>query len=72
MYVHRPIGSDISVGEVVLRRGDKLGPSELGLLATLGASGVQVHRKPRVAVLSTGNEVQGCYTLTDYILLCKL
>jgi molybdopterin molybdotransferase len=41
----------------VLEPGRRLGPAEIGLLATLGHSPVLVHRRPRVAVLSTGNEL---------------
>jgi molybdopterin molybdotransferase len=41
----------------VLEPGVQLGPAEIGLLATLGYSQVLVHRRPRVAILSTGNEL---------------
>eukprot|EP00124_Ichthyophonus_hoferi_P001219 Ihof_evm12s58 gene=Ihof_evmTU12s58 len=54
----RPIGYDITVGETVLHQGERLGGSELGLLATVGVSQVAVHRRPLVGVLSTGNELQ--------------
>ena len=53
----RAVGSDIAEGEVVLRAGDRLGAAEVGLLATLGVDRVQVHPRPKVAVLSTGDEV---------------
>ncbi|XP_062502428.1 gephyrin-like [Corticium candelabrum] len=53
----RPVGFDISVGEQILAAGDKLGPSELGLLATVGITEVKVYKKPVVAVLSTGDEL---------------
>ena len=53
----RPRGEDLRVGDVVLTPGAALGPAEIGLVATLGASQVLVHRKPRVAILSTGNEL---------------
>ena len=53
----RPRGEDLRVGDVVLEPGIALGPAEIGLLATLGATQVLVHRKPRVAILSTGNEL---------------
>ena len=55
----RPIGFDIPSGETVLSKGEQLGPSELGLLATVGVVSVLVHKKPRIAILSTGNEVCG-------------
>jgi molybdopterin molybdotransferase len=53
----RPRGEDLRVGDVVLTSGTALGPAEIGLVATLGSSQVLVHRKPRVAILSTGNEL---------------
>ncbi len=53
----RPAGSDIQAGQVVLRAGTVLGPAEVGLLATIGHCEVLVHPRPRVAVLSTGDEV---------------
>uniref|UniRef100_UPI00358E6CA8 gephyrin-like isoform X2 n=1 Tax=Myxine glutinosa TaxID=7769 RepID=UPI00358E6CA8 len=53
----RCIGQDIRRGECVLSRGSQLGPAEVGLLATLGAAHVEVHRLPVVAVMSTGNEL---------------
>jgi molybdopterin molybdotransferase len=53
----RPRGEDVRAGDVVLEPGRRLGPAEIGLLATLGHSPVLVTRRPRVAVLSTGNEL---------------
>jgi len=53
----RPIGVDIQAGERVLTAGDKLGPAEIGLLATVGATHVSVFSPPLVGTLSTGDEV---------------
>jgi len=53
----RAIGSDISVGEIVLKKGERIGPAEVGLLATVGVSEVPVFDAPKVAVLSTGDEL---------------
>jgi molybdopterin molybdotransferase len=53
----RPAGEDVRVGDVVVQPGGVIGPAEVGLLATLGYSQVQVYRRPRVAILSTGNEL---------------
>jgi len=53
----RPRGEDVRKGDHVLSPGQRLGPAEIGLLATLGHSPVRVHRQPRVAILSTGNEL---------------
>src|SRR6202035_4889855 len=50
-------GSDIARGEVVLRRGSRIGSREIGMLAACGIAAVKVVRKPNVAVLSTGDEL---------------
>ncbi|MGZ8754414.1 MAG: molybdopterin biosynthesis protein, partial [Acidimicrobiia bacterium] len=50
-------GSDIGRGEVVLRGGTLLASRETGILAAVGADRVTVVRRPRVAVVSTGNEI---------------
>src|SRR3989442_1609834 len=53
----RPRGEDMRAGESVLERGRLIGPAELGLLAALGHAQVRVVRKPRVGILSTGDEI---------------
>ncbi|MCE5264158.1 MAG: molybdopterin molybdotransferase MoeA [Deltaproteobacteria bacterium] len=53
----RPVGQDITAGETVLPKGSVLGPSEIGLLASLGFSQVPVHPRPRVAIMATGDEL---------------
>ncbi|KYQ94376.1 gephyrin [Tieghemostelium lacteum] len=53
----RPVGSDISKGSKVLSKGDKIGSSEIGLLATLGIRNLMVFKLPTITVLSTGNEL---------------
>lgn len=53
----RPAGEDVRAGEVLLAAGRRLGPPELGLLATAGFSHPPVHPRPRVVVLSTGDEL---------------
>jgi putative molybdopterin biosynthesis protein len=50
-------GTDIGQGEVVLRRGERLTSRETGVLAALGLDRVAVVRRPRVAILSTGDEL---------------
>ena len=50
-------GSDIGRGEVVLRRGTRLSPRETGVLAAVGVVRVDVVRRPRVAIISTGDEI---------------
>ncbi len=66
VQVHRPVapgdhvagaGSDISRGETVLRAGQVLTSREIGSLAAIGLAEVEVWRKPRVAIFSTGDEL---------------
>jgi molybdopterin molybdotransferase len=53
----RPIGDDIRPGDVVVAAGTVLTPGHLGVLASVGVDEVVVHRRPRVGVLSTGDEL---------------
>lgn len=53
----RPVGQDLAVGQLVLPHGTVLGAAEIGLLATIGRTHIAVHPRPRVAVLSTGDEL---------------
>jgi molybdopterin molybdotransferase len=53
----RARGEDVRTGTVVLHAGSVLRPQDLGLLASLGSADIRVHRRPRVAILSTGDEV---------------
>jgi molybdopterin molybdotransferase len=53
----RPSGEDVKGGEVLMKAGRQLGPGELGLLATAGFAHPTVHPRPRVVVLSTGDEL---------------
>ncbi len=53
----RPRGGDIAHGAVILRRGERLTAAAVGLVSSLGFPEVSVVRRPRVAVLSTGDEV---------------
>jgi molybdopterin molybdotransferase len=50
-------GADMKVGDAVVSAGDVLTPSRVGALAAIGRDDVEVCAKPRVAILSTGNEV---------------
>ncbi len=50
-------GTDIARGETVLRRGQLLTSREIGVLAAIGQAEVEVYRRPRVAIISTGNEI---------------
>jgi len=64
--IHRPArvwdnvrhaGEDVAAGQTVLAAGTRLRPAAIGLLAAIGRPTVAVHRRPRVAILSTGDEV---------------
>lgn len=66
LLVRRPVaagafisyaGTDIGRGETVLRAGQVLTSREIGVLAAIGRDTVTVHRRPRVAVVSTGDEI---------------
>ncbi len=50
-------GADIEKGETVARKGEKLSPAMIGLLASAGHDRAPVYHSPRVAVIATGNEV---------------
>jgi molybdenum cofactor synthesis domain-containing protein len=53
----RPAGDDVRPGDVVLAAGEQLTPGHLGVLSTIGVGEVAAHRRPRVGVLSTGDEL---------------
>lgn len=53
----RPQGQETTIGEVVLSAGTRLGPIEQGLAASLGCAALEVIRRVKVAVLSTGDEL---------------
>ena len=53
----RPAGEDVRKGQLVLGPGEVLRPQEIGMLAALGCLDVAVIRRPRVAILGTGDEV---------------
>lgn len=53
----RRAGEDIKAGDLVLSRGTLIRPAEVGIMATCGRAFVSVYQRPRVAVLSTGDEL---------------
>lgn len=53
----RPAGDDVRAGQVVLGAGTVLGAGEVGMLAAVGVAEVQVVRRPRVAIVATGDEL---------------
>lgn len=50
-------GEDVQSGDIVLERGKRLTPADIGLASSVGKALLLVHRRPRVAILSTGNEL---------------
>ncbi|MHB0976626.1 MAG: molybdopterin molybdotransferase MoeA [Candidatus Aquicultorales bacterium] len=55
----RYAGEDVRAGEIVLGRGKTLKPGDIGMLASVGRASVKAVRRPRVAILSTGDELVG-------------
>jgi molybdopterin molybdotransferase len=51
------VGADLRAGEKVLAAGSQLGAAEIGLAAAMGFASLRVHRRPRVALMSTGDEL---------------
>lgn len=54
----RPVGADIEAGSTVFSRGHRLRPQDVGALASLGLTELRVFRKLRVALMTTGDELQ--------------
>jgi len=61
----RPAGNDVHQGQMVLRKGSRIGPRAIGMLATLGYAGVEVYQPLKVALFSTGNEIVPLGTKLD-------
>ncbi len=61
----RPQGESMKNGEVVLTAGIEITPGVIGVLATVKSSKVSVYRRPRVAILSTGDELEGMHDPVD-------
>jgi molybdopterin molybdotransferase len=51
------VGEDVKAGEVVLHRGHWIRPQDIGLMAGIGKTDVHVYRRPRVAIISSGDEI---------------
>lgn len=78
---HRKAGEDVRVGDVILSPGHKLRPQDVSMAASLGYAEIEVCRRLKVAVFSTGDEIQdvgapleaGCiYDANRYALLAML
>jgi molybdopterin molybdotransferase len=53
----RPRGEDFRKGDALFSPGEVIGPAQIGILASIGASVVDVHRRPRVAIVGSGDEL---------------
>jgi molybdopterin molybdotransferase len=61
----RPQGENMKDGQVVLTAGIEITPGVIGVLATVKAAQIKVYRRPRVGILSTGNELEAMYEPVD-------
>lgn len=48
---------DLKTGEIILRKGRRLRPQDIGVLAGIGKTNIKIYRKPKIAIISTGNEI---------------
>ena len=48
---------DLKKGEIVLRKGHRLRPQDIGVLAGIGKTNIKIYKKPKIAIISTGNEI---------------
>lgn len=53
----RPLGNDITSGQILFRKGELLKPADIGVLASVGLTSVMVIPRPRIALISTGSEI---------------
>lgn len=55
-FIHR-VGTDAQAGDLLVERGTRIGPAQLGLAASVGLTELEVTRRPRIHILSTGDEM---------------
>jgi len=48
---------DLKKGEIILRKGHRLRPQDIGVLAGIGKTNIKIYKKPKIAIISTGNEI---------------
>lgn len=53
----RPLGEQVKIGEIALKKGTKLNAASIGFLASLGITEVTVYAKPKICIIATGNEL---------------
>lgn len=68
----RPRGEDLAKGDVAVAGGTELHPAHLGLLASVGSADVRVYRRPRVAVLASGDELVDVDRFDDVLAGAKI
>ena len=51
------VGEDVKTGEIVLHKGHRVRPQDIGLMAGIGKTDVHVYRRPRVGIISSGDEI---------------
>ena len=54
---------DVSIGEIVIKKGVKIRPYEIGVLSCIGCTSLKVYKKPRIGILSTGDEIVSPYII---------
>ena len=48
---------DLKIGEIILKKGHRLRPQDMGVLAGIGKTYIEIYKKPKIAIISTGNEI---------------
>jgi len=48
---------DLKKGEIILKKGHRLRPQDIGVLAGIGETNIKIYKKPKIAIISTGNEI---------------
>jgi len=59
------VGEDIKKGETVIKKGVKLRPYEIGVLSSLGIDNIKVFKRPKIGIISTGDELVECNIIPD-------
>ena len=56
---------DLKAGKIILKKGHKLRPQDIGILAGIGKINIEVYKKPKIAIISTGNEIVPAKDIPD-------
>lgn len=57
---------DLTAGKTILKKGHKIRPQDIGILAGIGRLKIEVYKKPRIAIISTGNEIVPANEVPDF------